>query len=173
MDADGNLWCPLPEVKAYTHSESCYTQPETEPAHIHTDECYATERGALICQLEESTGHRHTDDCYAWVAVLTCDRPAEQVLVCDKEEIILHEHNSDCFDENGSLICGKVQVLEHVHTEACFEAVDTLICDLEEHTHSAACSVIGLIEALPTQQSVEERMAAFEKAGDEAVTTPI
>ncbi len=98
---------------------------------------------------------------------------AETELICGKPEIILHEHTPDCFDENDNLICGKTQVLEHVHTEACFQTgeenadAETLTCDLEEHTHSAACSVIGLIEALPTRQSVEERMAAFEENEDE------
>ena len=155
FDAEGNLWCPFPEIKAHTHEESCYTYPETEPLHTHTDECYS-EDGILICELS------------------TESVPAEPSLICGKEDIILHEHSSGCFDGNGNLICGTPQVLEHVHTDACFQntegSADTeeLTCDLEEHTHSAACPVIGMIEALPTRQSVEERIAAFEEAGDEA-----
>jgi len=204
FDADGNLWCLLPEVAAHVHNEDCYAQPETKPVHTHTDECYTTQRGdlvctipegdgahthsveagcydeiyALACPLEESAGHQHTDDCYAQSKVLTCqlstepEEPAGPQLICGREEIILHEHHSDCYDENGALICGKQQVLEHVHTEACLQTVETtvkaLICELEEHTHTAACPVIGLIGTLPDQQSVEEQMAAFEEAGDEA-----
>lgn len=105
----------------------------------------------------------HDESCYA-----------QPECICSKAEIILHEHHSDCLDEGGNLICGKQQVLEHVHTEACFQTVeepaptDLLTCDLEEHTHSAACRVIGLIEALPARQSVEERVAALEEAGNDA-----
>lgn len=67
--------------------------------------------------------------------------------------------------------CGKT---EHIHSRDCFQTVaestniNTLICNLEEHAHSAACSVIGPIEKLPDKQSVEERMTAFGKVGDEA-----
>lgn len=67
--------------------------------------------------------------------------------------------------------CGKT---EHIHSGDCFQTVaestniNTLICNLEEHAHSAACSVIGPIEKLPDKQSVEERMTAFGKVGDEA-----
>jgi len=65
--------------------------------------------------------------------------------------------------------CGKI---EHTHTEACYtgSAVDVpteagiqiqeglvLSCGLEEHSHSAACSEIGLPAALPGQQGAEEQ----------------
>lgn len=101
------------------------------------------------------TEHTHSKACYSQETTYS--------------DFVVHEHDASCFDAEGNLICGKTQVLEHEHTEACFQTVEepALSCDLEEHTHSAACSVIGLIEALPTRQSVEERMAAFEEAGDE------
>lgn len=180
-----------PETEpAHTHTDECYTTergdlictvPEGEGAHTHSTEqgCY-DENGELTCQAEESAGHVHTDDCFSQNKVLICELstdPAEEAdgpqLICDKPQIILHEHKEDCFDEYGNLVCGKTQVLEHVHNQDCFETADepedenTLICNLEEHTHSAACPVIGMIEALPNEQSVEERMAAFEEAGDE------
>lgn len=186
------------EEPPHTHTDECYapergglvcTVPEGEGAHTHSNDagCY-DENGALLCQQEESTGHQHTDDCYAWEAVLACGLsadPAEPeeapapVLTCGKEEVILHKHTAEeCFETDGEgntrLICGKTQILEHVHTDACFQTVEepadagTLSCGLEEHTHSAACGVIGLIEALPTRQSIEERTAAFAENGDEA-----
>lgn len=149
-----------PETESvHIHTGECYanergeltcTVPEGEGAHTHSEDagCY-DENGELICQTEESAGHQHTDDCYAWNEILTCQlstEPAERSLICGKEEIILHKHNADCFDKDDKLICGKTQVLEHVHTEACFQTAEApaLSCDLEEHTHSAACSVIDL-----------------------------
>ncbi len=41
-------------------------------------------------------------------------------------------------------------------------------CGEAGHTHSAACSVIRLIDALPIRQSVEERVTAFQETGNEA-----
>lgn len=35
--------------------------------HTHTDECYSTERGKLIC-----TEHVHTEECYEETNVLVC-----------------------------------------------------------------------------------------------------
>lgn len=182
------------QVPVHTHTDACYTTergelncqiPEGEGAHTHSKDagCY-DENDTLVCQLEESAGHQHSEECYAHTKVLTCQLSAEpeketngQSLICDKEEIILHKHTDDCFDQDDHLICGKTEVLEHVHSDACLKApemsedshaVKTVSCGLEEHTHSDACNVIGLIEALPDQQSVEEKMAAFEETGDEA-----
>lgn len=194
---DESCYAPMEEKPPHTHTDECYTPergglvctvPEGEDSHTHSADagCY-DESGALLCQQEESSGHQHTDDCYAWEAVLICGLPAgpaepegstAPVLTCGKEEIILHKHTAEeCFETDGEgntrLICGKTQILEHVHTDACFQTVEepadagTLSCGLEEHTHSAACGVIGLIEELPTRQSIEERMAAFTEDGDE------
>lgn len=80
-------------------------------------------------------------------------------------ENLLHQHDETCFDEEGNLICGRVQLLEHQHTAACL-GQSVLSCELEEHSHSEACPVIGLIAALPDQQSVEAELEAL--AGDEA-----
>lgn len=212
-DEDGNLWCPLPEIEAHTHDAACYA--EAEPVHTHTEDCFALERGGLICTKEEGEGHQHTDDCYDWEQVLTCgltetETAGEPKPQCGKEEIILHKHSADCFDKNDRLICGKQEVLEHVHDQSCFQTVgepaDTealtcqlaeneehqhgplcygtweLTCELEEHTHTAECNlpvelteeeqaqvdeVIALIDALPTQEELDETLAAFEDAGDE------
>jgi len=180
-------YAQLEAEPVHTHTDECYTAergelicaiPEGDGAHTHSGDagCY-DENGELVCQMEESAGHQHMDSCYAQNKVLACqlstepaEEPAEPQLICDKAEIILHRHDAGCLDGNGNLICGKTQVLEHVHDEACFqpEGEPVLSCDLEEHTHSAACSVIGLIAVLPEQKSVEERIAAFEADGDEA-----
>ena len=55
--------CALPE---HTHTEACYTSERgdlicpqsTEPQHTHTEECYQETRD-LVCGNSESTGHTH------------------------------------------------------------------------------------------------------------------
>ena len=49
-DENGNLWCPLSEIEAHAHTESCYALPETDApeVHTHTDDCYTLERGELM-----------------------------------------------------------------------------------------------------------------------------
>ena len=172
----GGLICTEEEREGHTHSVE--------------DGCY-DENGTLVCQIEEGPGHQHIDECYSWEQVLSCgltETVGEPEPQCGKEEIILHEHSADCFDGNGTFICGKTQVLEHVHSDACFENVedsvdvDTPICGMEEHTHTEACNasvelteeeqaqvdeVIDMIDALPTQEEIEETLTAFEDAGDE------
>lgn len=78
---------------------------------------------------------------------------------------LLHQHDDTCFDENGRPICGRVQLLEHEHTADCFDQ-SVLSCQLEEHSHSEACQVIGLMAALPDRQSVEAELE--ELTGNEA-----
>ena len=188
------LVCQLEESEGHRHGESCRNEDgelicdlEESEGHQHGPDCYETSL-VLTCQMSDQP-HTHTDDCYEQNMILVCElstepeeEPAEPRLTCGKEEIILHEHTREsCFETDGNgnpyLICEKPQVLEHVHTDACFQTVEdpgeglTLSCDLEEHTHSAACDMIGLIEALPNQQSIEERMAAFQDAGDENGST--
>lgn len=160
-DETGNLWCSLPEIEAHTHSESCYAVVETQPPHIHTDECYMVERGELICQeaerdghthtaesgcysesgelicqQEQSAGHHHTDDCYAQNKTLICTlstEPAlENVLICDKEERILHIHDSACFADGSKLICDQEELVPHEHGSTCYAEDGSLICEKEE-----------------------------------------
>ena len=185
-DENGNLWCQLPEIETHAHTDECYEQTKTPVSDPSTESAAEAE-------------------------------PAEPRLICDKTEVVLHEHTSDCFDDAGNLICGKIQVLEHQHTDACFDTVEKpvdtttltctlpedenhthgplcygtweLTCDLEEHTHSEACTptkpeqesetelteeeqaqvegVIALIDALPASEEIEETAAAFEEAEDE------
>lgn len=177
--------CQLEESDGHRHGEGCWDENgeltcdrEESEGHRHSPDCYETAL-FLTCQLSDEP-HQHADGCYKWNKVLTCElstepeaEPAERQLICGEEEIILHKHTQEsCFETDGNgnpyLICDKIQVLEHVHTEACFQTseepgdMEALSCNLEEHTHSAACGVIGLIGALPTQQAVEEHMASFE-----------
>ena len=141
FDGNGNLVCPLPEIKAHVHDETCYTRirgdlicgKSTDPVldeagtvlaegHVHTDECFAwTEE--LSCGMEAGEGaHHHNDSCFEYVTSLSCGMP----------EVILHTHTDDCYqknedgsiyvDEDGNtwLICGLPEVTEHVHGPECF-----------------------------------------------------
>ncbi len=164
--------CTPESLGLHTHTEACLDENGEYVCgcsdfvlHTHDDVCFDGE-GNLWCQLPERKAHIHDESCYAQPA----EESAEPPLMCVQEELIAHEHSEECYNENSNLICGRTQVLEHVHTEVCFQTGETPapVCGLEEHTHSAACKVIGLIEALPDRQCVEERVAAFEEAGDEA-----
>ncbi len=79
------------------------------------------------------------------------------------------------------------EIPEHTHTQECYTQVTSttrkeLTCGKEEHTHSAECQgtsdltaeeqaqvdeVIALIDALPTSEEVEEKLTAYDDAGDE------
>ena len=73
FDANGNLVCPLPEVRP----------------HRHTAECFVTTR-TLICVIPKSDGHQHTADCYTRVrGDLICTLSTEPVL--DEEGNVLKE----------------------------------------------------------------------------------
>ena len=109
-DADGNLWCPLPEIKAHTHDDSCWTVPETELVHVHTDDCYAWEQGELICGEEEREGHAHSEEsgCYQIDSNLTCQIP----------ETPGHQHSDDCYETR--LACGISEGEgAHTHGDGC------------------------------------------------------
>ena len=176
--------CQIPE---HTHSEECYTQVAsgTETVHTHNEDCYTWERGELICTeeeseghthsveagcfgengvlvclLEEGSGHQHTDDCYSWNQVLTCELSTESVeeLTCQLEENEEHQHSALCYG-TWELTCG---LEEHTHTAEC-----NLPAELTEEEKSQVDKVIALIDALPTQEEIEENLAAFEDAGDE------
>ncbi len=57
-DENGRLICPLPEIQAHRHTGSCYaSSPDTSASHTHDENCYTTQRGALICTENESEGH--------------------------------------------------------------------------------------------------------------------
>lgn len=126
--------CALPE---HTHTEACYTSVQgdlictqsTEPQHTHTEECYQ-ETQDLVCGMSESTGHTHGAECY----------DQEGNLICGQEESEGHIHGEACYGVSRQLICGQTEEPAHQHTDACYSWNQVLTCDLEEHTHSEACT---------------------------------
>ena len=126
--------CEIPE---HTHTEACYTSERgdlictqsTEPQHTHTEECYQ-ETQALVCGMEESTGHTHGAECY----------DQEGNLICGQEESEGHVHGEGCYEVSRRLICGQTEEPAHQHTEACYSWNQVLTCGMEEHTHSEACT---------------------------------
>ena len=126
--------CEIPE---HTHTEDCYTSERgdlictqsTEPQHTHTEECYQ-ETQALVCGMEESTGHTHGAECY----------DEEGNLICGQEESQGHVHGEGCYEASRQLICGQTEEPAHQHTEECYAWNQVLTCGMEEHTHSEACT---------------------------------
>ena len=160
-DEKGNLWCPLPEIAAHRHTADCYALPEVHThtegcytsvrgnlvcgQHVHTDACY-TETAVLACGLEESEEHQHDENCYETSRELSCGIDSdhshtdacyewEQVLSCD----LLPDSAEDAQPE---LVCTKPEIVLHRHTPDCFDAGGNLICgqtQILEHRHSDAC----------------------------------
>ncbi len=101
--------------------------------HIHTDDCYATERGELICTLPEEPAHVHTDECYLNTDELTCPLTEGEG----------HIHGEGCFDEAGALTCTLPESAGHTHTPECYQPSSTLVCTLGEgeqaHVHTDEC----------------------------------
>ena len=126
--------CEIPE---HTHTEACYTSVQgdlictqsTEPQHTHTEECYQ-ETQDLVCGMEESTGHTHGAECY--------DEAGN--LICGQEESEGHVHGEACYGVSRQLICGQTEEPAHQHTEECYSWNQVLTCGMEEHTHSEACT---------------------------------
>ena len=126
--------CEIPE---HTHTEACYTSVQgdlictqsTEPQHTHTEECYQ-ETQNLVCGMSESTGHTHGAECY--------DEAGN--LICGQEESEGHVHGEACCGVSRQLICGQTEEPAHQHTEACYSWNQVLTCGMEEHTHSEACT---------------------------------
>ena len=109
-DETGNLWCPLSEIAAHRHTADCYALPEV---HTHTEGCYTSVRGNLVCGQ-----HVHTDACYTETAVLACGL----------EESEEHQHDENCYETSRELSCGIDS--DHIHTDACYEWEQVLSCDL-------------------------------------------
>lgn len=87
--------------------------------HVHTDECYLVQRGALVCGLEESQGHTHEDTCFGYG-----DEP-----ICQPEEVVEHVHTEECFEK--LLLCGQEEAEGHLHGDACYEMEKILVCGIE------------------------------------------
>ena len=103
------------------------------PEHTHTEACYTSEQGDLICTQSTEPQHTHTEECYQ----------ETQTLVCGMEESTGHTHGAECYDEEGNLVCGQEESEGHVHGEACYEASRQLICgQTEEPAHQHMRSAI-------------------------------
>ena len=134
--------CEIPE---HTHTEACYTSVQgdlictqsTEPQHTHTEECYQ-ETQDLVCGMSESTGHTHGAECY----------DGEGNLICGQEESEGHVHGEACYGVSRQLICGQTEEPAHQHTDACYSWNQVLTCGMEEHTHSEACTATEPEEAV-------------------------
>ena len=160
-DETGNLWCPLSEIETHRHTADCYALPEVHThtegcytsvrgnlvcgEHVHTDACY-TETAVLACGLEESEEHQHDENCYETSRELSCGIDSD------------HSHTDDCYeweqvlscdlptdsaeDAQPVLVCTKPEIVLHRHTSDCFDAGGNLICgqvQVLEHQHSDAC----------------------------------
>ena len=126
-DAEGKLWCPLPEIEPHAHTESCYAVPEADApeVHSHTDDCYTMERGELTC-----TEHVHTDGCYTETSTL----------ICGLEESDGHQHGESCQNEAGEIVCGIEASEGHHHDGSCYEAHQERICGVgSDHQHTDQC----------------------------------
>ena len=160
-DETGNLWCPLSEIEEHRHTADCYALPEVHThtegcytsvrgnlvcgQHVHTDACY-TETAVLVCGLEESEEHQHDENCYETSRELSCGIDSdhshtdacyewEQVLSCDLP-------TDSAEDAQPELVCTKPEIVLHRHTPDCFDAGGNLICgqtQILEHRHSDAC----------------------------------
>ena len=149
--------------------------------HKHSVEqgCYrqvAAEAAPPICGWEEGeTGHVHSDECYSEESVLTCTEPESET----------HRHEDSCYTTEHIQTCGLMEMKNHAHTGDCYLPADEdteteweLICELLEHTHNEECyandavrhirteEVTALIDALPSPEEVEARMAELLAAED-------
>lgn len=102
---------------------------------------------------------------------------ARTVYDCGLEE---HTHEDACYDAEGNVVC---ELEEHVHTEEC-EVLpeDGYFCGDEEHGHTILCTanltglseedkaaverVILLIDAMPSADEIDAKIAEFEEAED-------
>lgn len=166
LDEGDVLWCTLPQIAFHTHSDQCYP---AETVHSHTGDCYALQRGELICTEEVSEAHSHGEDCYSEVRNLSCTLPedeahqhedacftAAQELVCQIPEAPGHQHEDSCYAWEESLVCtlstepgsdpepncGKAEIVAHTHDSGCFDGSGVPVCgklQVVEHRHSDSC----------------------------------
>ena len=198
FDENGNLVCPLPEIKAHVHDDNCFVVsreldcaiPESD-GHQHTAECYTRVRGDLTCTLstepvldEEGNvleeGHVHTDECYAWHEELICGKEAGEGA---------HHHDENCYRTVTTLTCDKPEIIPHVHTDACLQKnedgsvyVDEsgntlLICgmqELTEHVHGPECfTVYELDDGVPEETGETYTVTTESESGIETETVTV
>ncbi len=133
----GELICTESTEPAHVHTDDCYTEMSAlvcEEDHEHTESCYKTTR-ELTCGDTEEPVHQHTDQCYEQIKTLICElptepaeeaEPAEPELICVEKEIILHTH----------------EPYESPEDPGCYDDDGNLICgkiQVLEHQHTDAC----------------------------------
>lgn len=121
-------------------------QTETEPAKLRTIEGNA---GDTVCSVTYEAGSS---------VILGFGRLPEKETgyVCEKTA---HVHSQYCYGYDGSLLC---PFEEHAHSEDCLvssEAPETLQQRIDE--------LILAIDALPTNDEIEETLNSYDEAGDE------
>ncbi len=127
--------------------------PEDGTPHVHTEECYELKE---ICGKEE---HTHTQECF------------DETFSCGMRE---HGHTDACYDSQGRLTCS---LPEHTHIQRCRMPV---FCGME-HEHEYGCYIgpevsdadrkriintDSRIDLLPAYEEMEEKLEAFDAAGD-------
>lgn len=148
--------------------------------HLHSVEqgCYrevAAEPAQPVCGQEESTGHTHSEVCCSEERVLTCAEPEGDG----------HQHDENCYTIETTLICSLPETEDHTHTAECYPADSgetrwELVCDMTEHPHTEDCyaddatqharvlEAAALIDALPSAEDAEAKLAELLAAKDAA-----
>ena len=152
-----------PAEEAAPTEEQPAEEPEEE-AHVHTDECYVTEKVLKCGKLEL---HTHTDECYGeesfdeegkliegslpicgllQLEEHTHTEECFKVVELTPEEVealengaTLHIHEDSCYDEEGNLICG--QDATHILVPECYDDAGKVICGFGKgaHVHEESC----------------------------------
>lgn len=142
--ADGSLRCALPEVTTHVHDALCYG---SLAGHTHTDACWLTVRGELLCTLAETAGHTHGDVCYT----------VTETVICPLAETVGHTHGEGCYTSTETLTCTLTETAGHTHGESCYASIETVTCLLAEtagHAHGDACYTVTETVTCPLAETV-------------------
>ena len=152
---------PQIEFVPHEHTEDCYTEVQTltcmEEEHVHGDDCFDPEDGALICEKFE---HTHDENCYTTEYELTCGLEEGELVEQVVEPTQSAELAAMAVAEPVALepTVDTVEPIYHHHTDACYEEV--LTCPLPEHHHTVAC----LSDTSADVETPEEWQAANAEA---------
>lgn len=152
---------PQIEFVPHEHTEDCYTEVQTltcmEEEHVHGDDCFDPEDGALICDKFE---HTHDENCYTTEYELTCGLEEGELVEQVVEPTQSAELAAMAVAEPVALepTVDTVEPIYHHHTDACYEEV--LTCPLPEHHHTVAC----LSDTSADVETPEEWQAANAEA---------
>ena len=152
---------PVIEFVPHEHTEDCYTEVQTltcmEEEHVHGDDCFDPEDGALICEKFE---HTHDENCYTTEYELTCGLEEGELVEQVVEPTQSAELAAMAVAEPVALepMVDTVEPIYHHHTDACYEEV--LTCPLPEHHHTVAC----LSDTSADVETPEEWQAANAEA---------